>query len=142
MQKTVSFVSRDTLLRVQKHMIALDSPDQSLALKAENRLIRFGSKAVEPLFSALSHPNPAVRFRAVWVLGFSKDPRAFNAICSLLEDEDERVRYDATIALGHYGDERAVPLLWKLVQNRDDLSLGSAARIALLKFGIETPSEE
>ena len=142
MQKAVPCVSRDTSLRIQKHIAALDSPDQSLALKAENRLIRFGGRAVEPLLSALSHANPAVRFRVVWVLGVSKDPRAFDAICALLKDEDERVRYDATIVLGHHGDERAVPLLWNLVENRADPLLGSAARIALLKFGIETLSEE
>ena len=134
--------SRDTYLRIQKHIAALNNSDQSLTLKAKNSLIRFGSKAVEPLLSALSHPNPAVRFRVVWVLGISKDPRAFDAICSLLKDEDERVRYDATIVLGHHGDERAITLLWDLVENRVDPLLGSAARIALLKFGVQAfPAE-
>ena len=41
--------SRDTYLRIQKHIAAPNNSDQSLTLKAENSLIRFGSKAVEPL---------------------------------------------------------------------------------------------
>src|SRR5205823_11170429 len=72
-----------------------------------------------------------VRFRAVWALGKTRDPRAYETILRLTDDPDERVRYDATLALGELGDMRAVePLL--PIWLEDDVSRPAAMAIATL----------
>src|SRR5579872_3031502 len=87
--------------RIKHHIANLNSPDQKVSARAEGYLIRYyGARALEQLTEACSHPNPVVRFRAVWALAYTHDPRAYETILHLADDADERVRYDATIALG------------------------------------------
>ena len=101
--------------RIRRHIENLDSPDANVSARAEDYLLRYyGTRALEQLLTACDHPNPVVRFRAVWVLGYTKDPRAFDAIHRLTDDPEERVRYDATIALGIHGDTRAIPHLYRM----------------------------
>jgi HEAT repeat protein len=130
-------VSADTRNRIKTHIANLGSPDQARALQAESRLIRFGSKAVPLLLEAAASPDPQVRFRVVWALGKSRDARALESIFRMTSDTDERVRYDAATALGEYGDTSAVPVLSRLAESAADSDLGSAARAALRKLGIE-----
>jgi HEAT repeat protein len=131
-----SSTSADTRRRIQRHLANLQSPDQKVAAEAENRLIRFGEKAVEPLLATVDHEDPQVRFRAVWALGKIGDARALPAILRLTEDPDERVAYDAVLALGELGDPRAMPRLREIAAGpADERTLDSAARTALVKLG-------
>ena len=119
--------------RMAGHIASLSNPDQRVSQRAETCLIRYyGSRATELLILASHHPNPAVRFRAVWILGKSKDPRAFEAILKLTEDVDPRVRYDAVAALGELGDIRAFkPLKAIAVTSDPEHAVDTAARRSL-----------
>jgi HEAT repeat protein len=95
--------------QIQQHIENLDSADFDTSCRAEGYLIRYyGSRALVPLIWACGNPNATVRFRAVWALGQTLDPRAYEIILRLIDDPDQRVRYDATIALGILGDLRAL----------------------------------
>ncbi len=57
------------------HVANLGSPDQKIARRAEDCLIRYyGSRALEPLIEACADANSQVRDRAVWALGKTHDP--------------------------------------------------------------------
>jgi len=136
-------MSRDTLRRIQGHIRNLADPDDKTSYQAERRLMRFGPRAVELLIVAATDPNPRVRFRAVWVLGKSRDLRAFPAILHLTRDPDGRVSYDATLALGELGDTRAVPHLTALVgQAGPEDALADAALSALRKLAPRPTDDE
>jgi len=123
--------------RICKHIRDLGSPDQKVAIQAERYLLRwYGVRALEPLIAACSDPNPQVRFRSGWVLGYTHDPRAFETILKLTQDPDGFVRYDAAIALGILGDERAISPLISLMQQPDEgHSVDSAAAMGLVRLG-------
>ncbi|MGV3720725.1 MAG: HEAT repeat domain-containing protein [Actinomycetota bacterium] len=135
--------SADTRRRLATHVAALEDPDADVAMRAEGRLIRFGRKAVAPLIEAADHPDPRVRFRAVWVLGKIGDARALSTIQRLTEDADGRVAYDAVLSLGELGETEAIPKLWEIaLRLNDQRELDSAARSALVKLGALTESSE
>jgi HEAT repeat protein len=120
--------------RLSRHIENLADADQEVSARAEFNLIRYyGIRAADELRTACRHPDPVVRFRAVWALGYTKDPRAFDEILSLTDDPDERVRYDATIALGIHADERAIPHLLRLLLLHDETR---PAGMAFSRIGI------
>lgn len=122
--------------RILQHIENLNSLDFDTSCRAEGSLIRYyGSRALAPLIEACKHPNPTVRFRAVWALGQTRDPGAFETIVKLTEDPDERVRYDARIALGIHGDERALAILKSACLSNDDLG---ASFMGLRHFGLRS----
>jgi HEAT repeat protein len=129
-------MSKPEAERIRRHIENLASPDEGVSARAEGNLLRhYGVRALEQLIPACDHPNPVVRFRAVWVLGYTKDPRAFETILRLTDDPDERVRYDATIALGIHGEERAIPhLYWILLAN----DVTRPASTALARMGLSS----
>jgi len=138
---TIMEISADTRSRIERHIGNLGSSDTAIALAAERRLIRFGTKAVDLLIDAANNVDPQVRFRSVWALGKSRDERALPTILRLTHDVDEAVAYDAIMALGELGDMRAVPHLLELAAMPDDeRSLVSASRTALWKLG-QLPAE-
>jgi HEAT repeat protein len=93
-----------TMARISRHIENLNSPDEAISSRAEGYLMRYyGARALEPLIEACDHPNPVVRFRALWALAHTRDRRAYDPILRLM-----RVRYDATVALGVLGDLRAI----------------------------------
>ena len=91
---------------------------------------------MEPLLQLVNHESPNVRHRVAWILGKTKNPRAFEAILKLTEDPDDRVAYDAIMALGELKDERAVPHLFRLINENLDHpeDLDGAAVMALAKL--------
>ena len=91
-------------------------------------------RALEPLLEACNHANPVVRFRAVWVLGYTHDSRAYETILRLTDDPDEGVRYDATIALGVLGDTRAIEPLTRYYLNNDGTR---PAGMAFARMGLD-----
>lgn len=128
-------LSSDTRKRIQKHIALLGSPDEATAQAAERRLFRFGAKAVEQVITVVSSADPQVRFRAIWVLGKTRDERALSAILRLTDDQDGRVRYDAVMALGELGSRNAIPILQHIKTRTDDpAQVSSAARMALAKL--------
>ena len=128
-------ISKDTLARIQQHIARLDNADLDTVVDAEFRLLRFGVKAVEPLLAILQHSNPVVRLHAGWILGKSRDPRAFEQLCLLLKDEDGDVRYDIAVALGWHRDIRSIPILWEFFRTEEDPIIAGAAAMGLAKFG-------
>ena len=135
-------ISADTARRIRGHTAALGDPDQAISFRAQQRLIRFGAKAVGQLIEAAASPDPQVRFRAVWALGKSRDPRAFETILRLTGDPDKAVAYDATLALGEMGDTRSVPRLQEMAARaEDERGLVGASRGALRKLGHPIPAE-
>jgi HEAT repeat protein len=125
-----------TMARIRRHIDNLNSPDEAVSSRAEGYLMRYyGARALEPLIEACDHPNPVVRFRALWALAHTRDRLAYDTILRLMDDPDERVRYDATVALGVLGDLRAVePLAEPLL--RDDET--RPAVMAFIRLGPAT----
>lgn len=112
--------TRRTQKRIHEHVEALGSQDASTAKRAESTLFRYyRTRAVEPLIAACDHPNPQMRYRAVWLLGKSKDSRAYETVLKLTQDPDGDVRYDAALALGRLGDIRAIEPLIALIAKPD-----------------------
>jgi HEAT repeat protein len=91
---------------------------------------------IEALIEATRHPNPQVRFRALWVLAATHAPGACATLLALTRDPDAAVRYDAAMALGRFGYVEAVEPLVNLVrQGESEDSLGSAAGTSLQRLG-------
>lgn len=119
--------------QVQGHIKKLGNAAQEVALRAQRFLItKYGSGAIENLIEACSSPDPQTRFRSVWILGHTRDPRAYDTILTLTKDPDEKVRYDATLALGVLGDERALVPLAEMCREGSELP----ASEALVKLGL------
>ena|SRR5579883_2898429 len=129
-------MTADTRRRIEAHIANLGDEDQNIALSAQRRLIRFGTKAVDALTKACESANPQVRYRAVWALGKIGDNCAYGTILRLTNDPAGEVSYDAFMALGVLGDERAiVPLADKVRHAAIEDVNASAAAMALSKFG-------
>ena len=127
-----------------KHLIEkLQHSSDDVAARAEGRLVLLGKRAVPQVLRLVDHSDPRVRFRAIWVLGKSRDPAGYEAILSHVEDCDDRVAYDAMMALGELGDARAIShlqLLASKLQGHPE-GLGSAAMSALARLGVELESD-
>lgn len=116
----------------------MEHPSDWVASKFTLRLSRMHGQAVSHVEPLIKHADPRVRYRAVWILGKSRDPDVFETILSCVEDPDHRVVYDALMALGDLGDRRAISYLRALADHFDDdpNGLDGAARIALTKLGV------
>jgi HEAT repeat protein len=91
---------------------------------------------VDQLITACDSKDPCVRFRAVWALGHTHDPRACDTIIRLTGDADDSVSYDASIALGILGDERGIPRLIELMATPDPVNcVDSAAAMGAVRMG-------
>jgi HEAT repeats len=70
----------------------------------------------QPLFHALSDPDPGVVSAGVSALSYFPDSRAVEPVCRLIESRENANFYvDAMLVLGEFGDERAVPALSKVL---------------------------
>ena len=129
---------------IHRQVERLGHTSDDVAVRAESRLILFGKMAIPQVLQVVDHPDPRVRFRAIWVLGRSRDPAVFEAVLSHVEDSDHRVAYDAMMALGQLGDSRAIPYLKLLAIKFDGHpeGLGGAALSALSRLGVELESDE
>jgi len=137
---------RRRLKAIGRYIADLEDPRQTVASRAQERLLDAiprlrGSQqvVVDLLLAATAHPDPHVRYRAVWALGATRSPRAYSTILARVQDLDERVRYDAAVALGRFGYVQAVESLIDLVRQavRED-SVDSAAAMALARLGQPT----
>jgi HEAT repeat protein len=126
-----------TSKRIADHVASLSAPDMAEAEHAESCLIRYyGARATEHLLAAVGSENAAVRHRVAWVLGHTRDARAFDALVRLTRDPDGGVRYDAAIALGILDDPRSVDALAAIVGGGDVATdLKGAAANGLQRLG-------
>ena len=83
---------------------------ENARFEAADRLISMGSKAVEPLLTALTFENWKVRGNAAWALGKIGDARAVGALVEALGDDVPEVRATAGRALLNIGAPSIEPL--------------------------------
>jgi HEAT repeat protein len=123
--------------RISKHIHNLGNPDDKVWGRAQGYLLRYyGVKALDQLIAACSAPDPQVRWRSAWVLGYTHEPRAYETLLRLTQDPSGYVRYDAAVALGVLGDERAiVPLISLMLQPDEESCVDSAASMGLVRLG-------
>lgn len=95
---------------------AIHSDDVKVFDPAYYGLIEIGTPAVEPLITELKTSKRTLnnKDRLVDLLREIGDPRAFEAIFAVIEDEDVLVRHSAVLALADFKDKRVVPRLTEI----------------------------
>ena len=76
-----------------------------------NKLIAFGSFAIEPMCECLRHPNAKVRCSGAYVLGQLQAEGVVNDLLALMDDENKLVRLEAARAVLEIGAWDTVPVL-------------------------------
>ena len=84
-----------------------------------NKLIAFGSFAVEPMREALDHPNAKVRSSGAYVLGQLQAEDAVDDLMDLTKDENKLVRLEAARAVLEIGAWETVPILLDGLKDQD-----------------------
>lgn len=107
----------------------LEDPYYGIRDKVTKTLRQLGKDVLPQMIKALASPDKDVRLRALWVIGKTGEPSAFDPLIRSLQDPDLRCREEAVIALGELADPRAIPFLERIIE--DDESLGPAAVSAL-----------
>jgi hypothetical protein len=77
--------------------------------------------AIKALAEASDDPEPELRKRSIYALGFFGGPEVDEILRKHLHDEDREVRYNAAFALGRRGDPAALPV-FREVLNPTELS--------------------
>ena len=89
----------------------------SVRRRAQEMLIRHGSRAVPTLAKHMVSPVDSVRLRAVWTLSQVDSDGARHSIRQALTDEDPLVRQAAAHSASVWRDDQAVPALVQLLNN-------------------------
>jgi hypothetical protein len=119
--------------RIVRHIDALG--DTKTAQRAERYLIRYGERAREALFTALTHENYLVRCYLPYVAVGIGAEWAMEIVRPLLTDPNEDVRYDTAMVLGRVPTPEAVELLRQVFDAEPEGVVASAATMALVKIG-------
>jgi HEAT repeat protein len=82
-------------------------------------LVAIGSRAVDPLLSALQQPQWVARRNAAWALGALHDSRAVKPLMAALGDREADVRAQAAWALGALDDHSAMDRLTAVLKDSD-----------------------
>jgi HEAT repeat protein len=82
-------------------------------------LVAMGSRALDPLLSALQQPQWVARRNAAWALGALDDPRAVKGLINALRDREAGVRAQAAWALGAIDDASAMDPLFAALKDDD-----------------------
>lgn len=114
----------------------LTSGDDSRAEAAVRQLSELGIQAIPELKRLLTHPQPDVRWWAVWALAGIDDPEVPSLLVDSLQDSDGQVRQCAALALRQQPDPRAIPHLIGSLESEDRL-LAHLASAALIAIGAE-----
>ena len=142
----------------------LEDTNPEVADAAVATLASYGQRAIPAAVSLLTHKDPAVRARAVAVLGRVAHPDAIpalvgalanadpavaaasaktlgmkgqvavQALIRALEDPDPSVRAKAAEALGAIGDRSAIGPLWSVMRQDTDGTVKEAARSAFRRI--------
>jgi len=143
----------------------LEDTNPEVADAAVATLASYGQRAIPAAAALLTHKDPAVRARAVAVLGRVAHPDAIPALVraladadpavraasaktlgmkgqvavqpliGALEDPDPSVRASAAQALGVIGDRSAMRPLWSVMRQDTDGTVREAARSAFRRIG-------
>jgi len=74
--------------------------------------------ALEPLLDIRNDASPEVRASVAGSLsGFGSNPRVFEVLVEMLEDDDEQVRVSTVASLGYLGDKQAIPVLQNVLND-------------------------
>jgi HEAT repeat protein len=101
--------------------------------KASEALARIGAPAVEPLITALSHPDEDVRWKAAVALGEIGSEKAIDPLIQLLSDEDRFVKSRAALALGMIGTPVVAPLIHVLREGDRNQRWGATIALGKVK---------
>ena len=82
-------------------------------------LVSIGSRAFDPVLSALKDSRWVARRNAAWTLGALNDSRAAKALVEALKDSEADVREQAAWALGALGEEIATEALVSALKDPD-----------------------
>jgi HEAT repeat protein len=86
---------------------ALHDPNNRVVGNAILGLYRAGDpQAIAPLVQMATHPAPAYRATAAWVIGETGDPRFTDCLSALLKDSDQRTRMHAFRSLAKLRNRR------------------------------------
>lgn len=98
---------------------ALNNENLKISDGAVAGLQRAGGKALGALKTAVNHPDPNVRVRAVQSLGGIESTESVPILADALNDPDVRVKRAAAQALGNTGQPEAVPVLIRALGMED-----------------------
>ncbi len=102
--------------------------------QAAAALVSIGSRATEPLLSALQQPQWVTRRNAAWALGALDERRAVKPLLNALRDREPDVRAQAAWALGAIDDASAMESLTAALKD-DDARVRRQAAWALGAIG-------
>ena len=133
--------------RTVEHLVrALGDEYSKVRRKAIAALVRIGAPAVDSLMEALDSDQPNIRGFAATCLGHIRDPKAKNALLSILDDENENVRRRVIRSLKHIITEDDLPRMVEIMLEAPPehakpivetlSSLGEAARGAMEDLGL------
>jgi HEAT repeat protein len=95
----------------------LASEDWVVRVKARERLVSLGVKAINPLSNALASPNQWVRWESAKAMCEIDNPEATDALINSLEDKMFDVRWLSAGGLITIGRKTIVPLLQAVIDN-------------------------
>lgn len=99
----------------------LSDPDEEVQRSALTALKARRNASPEPLYAALQHPDPQVRWRIVQTLSAAVTAVHLRALSEAAADPNELVRREAVVGLGRSNHELASkPLLIALANDKDD----------------------
>lgn len=101
--------------------------------KTAESLVKIGAPSVEPLISALEHPDGDVRWKAAIALGEIGDQRAIEPLIRQLSDTDRFVKSRVAYALGMIGAPAVRPLIRTLREGDGNLRWGAAIALGRIK---------
>lgn len=122
-----------------EHLIKrFSDANSNVPFNAQDALIKFGTKAIEPLSNALKEKDAKLRYWVVRTLGKISDTKVVEYIVKALDDKDSGVRKIAAKSLGEIGGSTASQALLKTLTDKDD-KVRQEAALALAKMkSVET----
>jgi HEAT repeat protein len=112
----------------------LDGPSEIYSSAPYFALREIGAPALPALQRALETGSDLQRGRAAYLLGWLREPKAFEVLIGALRDPYAPVRLEAAGALGALGDARAAPALLPLLADTS-ADVRAAAAYALGRCG-------
>ncbi len=114
---------------LQTQIEALQGAELKDQVVAMNRILSHGEPAAFMLEKSLKHASPEVRAMSAYGLGLRRDPRALNALATVVDDPSDKVRFEAATAMVRLGDRRGAPTLVSGLSNPDPLVRNRSIRI-------------